>query len=129
MTDIVEFLRARYAEQLAAIDSWIGKRRADSFSHAEMMAHTTVTALIPRTSLTPYEADALNQRVAEIRSNLLILDEHGDTNDGDCQTCVTGHWGYPTHGGSSPQLLPCRTLRLLALPFTGHADYNQEWTP
>jgi Family of unknown function (DUF6221) len=43
-----------------------------------------------------------------------ILDEHDDVNDGDCGTCVDGHWGYPTHGGSTPQRHPCRTLRLVA---------------
>ncbi|MFC8361126.1 hypothetical protein ACFUIY_14785 [Streptomyces griseorubiginosus] len=54
------------------------------------------------------------QVLAEIEARRALLDEHQDVNDGDCGTCVDGSWGYPTHGGSSPQRHPCRTLRLLA---------------
>jgi hypothetical protein len=56
-----------------------------------------------------------------------LLDEHHDTNDGDCSTCVDGRWGYPTHGGSTPQRFPCRTLRLLALPYADRPSYREEW--
>ncbi|MFE1925808.1 DUF6221 family protein [Streptomyces asoensis] len=69
------------------------------------------------------------QVLAEIQSRRALLDEHGDVNDGECGTCVDGHWGYPTHGGSSPQRYPCRSLRLLALPYASHEAYLDEWQP
>ncbi|MFF7335437.1 DUF6221 family protein [Streptomyces sp. NPDC008150] len=65
----------------------------------------------------------------EIDAKRQLLDEHHDTNDGDCAACVDGQWGYPTHGGSTPQRLPCRTLRLLALPYAGRPGYRKEWRP
>lgn len=65
----------------------------------------------------------------EIEAKRQVLDEHQDVNDGSCGTCVDGQWGYPTHGGSSPQRYPCRTLRLLALPYADRPDYREEWRP
>ncbi|MFF1297942.1 MULTISPECIES: DUF6221 family protein [unclassified Streptomyces] len=57
------------------------------------------------------------------------LDEHQDVNDGSCGTCVDGQWGYPTHGGSTPQRYPCRTLRLVALPYADRPGYLESWRP
>ena len=65
----------------------------------------------------------------EIDAKRQLLDEHHDMNDGDCATCVDGQWGYPTHGGSTPQRFPCRTLRLLALPYADRSGYREEWRP
>jgi hypothetical protein len=65
--------------------------------------------------------------LAEVEAKKGLLDEHTDVNDGSCGTCVDGHWGYPTHGGSSPQNYPCRTLRLLALPYREHPEFRPEW--
>ncbi|MFE3031594.1 DUF6221 family protein [Streptomyces canus] len=67
--------------------------------------------------------------LADLDAKLAVLDEHPDVNDGDCGTCVDGRWGYPTHGGSSPQTHPCRTLRHLAVPFAAHPDYDERWRP
>ncbi|MFF7899965.1 DUF6221 family protein [Streptomyces sp. NPDC007920] len=65
----------------------------------------------------------------EIDAKRQWFDEHQDVNDGSCGTCVDGQWGYPTHGGSSPQRFPCRTLRLLALPYADRPGYREEWRP
>ncbi|MFI2081459.1 DUF6221 family protein [Streptomyces rubiginosohelvolus] len=65
----------------------------------------------------------------EVEAKRRLLDEHQDVNDGSCGTCVDGKWGYPTHGGSSPQSYPCRTLRLLALPYSNHHEYEEAWRP
>jgi len=67
--------------------------------------------------------------LADLDAKLAVLDEHPDVNDGDCGTCVDGRWGYPTHGGSSLQRYPCRTLRHLAVPFAAHPDYDERWRP
>jgi hypothetical protein len=63
----------------------------------------------------------------EIDTKRQLLDEHQDVNDGSCGTCVDGEWGYPIHGGSSPQRFPCRTLRLLALPYADRPGFREEW--
>lgn len=60
--------------------------------------------------------------LARVATERQILDEHTNVNDGDCGTCVDGRWGYPTHGGSSPQRWPCRTVRLLAAGWGWTAD-------
>ncbi|MGW1154489.1 DUF6221 family protein [Streptomyces rubiginosohelvolus] len=65
----------------------------------------------------------------EVEAKRQLLDEHQDVNDGSCGTCVDGKWGYPTHGGGSPQSYPCRTLRLLALPYSDHPEYEEAWRP
>lgn len=65
----------------------------------------------------------------EIEAKRQLIDEHQDVNDGSCSTCVDGEWGYPTHGGSSPQRFPCKTLRLLALPYADRPGYMEEWRP
>ncbi|MCX4704371.1 DUF6221 family protein [Streptomyces sp. NBC_01373] len=67
--------------------------------------------------------------LADLDAKLAVLNEHQDVNDGSCGTCVHGRWGYPTHGGSSPQPFPCRTLRLLAAPFAAYPDYDERWRP
>ncbi|MGW6210967.1 DUF6221 family protein [Streptomyces sp. NPDC055109] len=64
----------------------------------------------------------------EIEAKRELLDEHQDVNDGYCGTCVEGEWGYPTHGGSSAQRFPCRTLRLLATVYRDRPGYRAgEW--
>ncbi|MFF4552744.1 DUF6221 family protein [Streptomyces sp. NPDC001422] len=66
----------------------------------------------------------------EIEAKRELLDEHQDVNDGYCGTCVDGQWGYPTHGGSSAQRFPCRTLRLLATVYRDRPGYRaEEWAP
>ncbi|MBP2053934.1 hypothetical protein J2Z21_006936 [Streptomyces griseochromogenes] len=50
-----------------------------------------------------------------------LLDEHG-VRHGRCRTC-TGRERATGHRS------PCTTLRLLALPFAGHPDYDASWCP
>ena len=55
----------------------------------------------------------------------IVVDVHhnrGDvyTMDGECAGCGTGG-GYGVDGDD------CETLRLLALPYTDHKDYDQGW--
>lgn len=69
--------------------------------------------------------------LAEVDAKRRILDEHlqGHTY---CRTCPplsgcahTGPSGWP------PERIGyiCPTIRLLALPYAGHADYREEWRP
>lgn len=69
------------------------------------------------------------RELREIDAKRRLLDEHQDVNGGSCGTCVDGQWGYPTHGGSSPQRFPCRTLRLLGLPYADRPGFQESWRP
>lgn len=136
---IVEFLRARYTE---ARERENGKRRRipSAFDEHEVeISYRSGEATQVLVDGSPYLAEkfleaamepAPDQEVlADLDAKLAVLDEHQDVNDGDCGTCVDGRWGYPTHGGSSPQTHPCRTLRHLAVPFAAHPDYDERWRP
>jgi hypothetical protein len=152
MDDLVEFLRAQLdVEEQVAREATMGPwQNAPTASH-----HATATgrteeavfaappdkgATIVATTGVPSERQNLvnAEHIArhdparvlrDVEARRALLDEHHDVNDGSCGTCVDGQWGYPTHGGSSPQRFPCRTLRLLALPYADHPDYNPEWRP
>ncbi|MFM9635994.1 DUF6221 family protein [Streptomyces turgidiscabies] len=120
---IVEFLRARYGEEQAEVEK-----------SADVDDYPLDPWAIQREETGAYDSYAYlritkARALAEVEAKRQILDEHPDVNGGDCGTCVNGRWGYPTHGGSSPQRHPCRTLRLLAVPFAAHPDYDERWRP
>lgn len=107
MTDIADFLRARYQEDAAAVRAnWNRNGITSERYHG-----------------TPIDPARL---LEDIDTKLAIVDEHhsvelpGEMLDA-CSTCeVTG--SYPEY--------PCRTLRLLAQPFAGHPDHKgEEWAP
>lgn len=116
MTDIVEFLRARYGDAKDQV-------RRDFPGHPQAHLGEISEAAFRA------ETEQRERLLGELDAKLALLDEHPDVNDGDCGTCVNGRWGYPTHGGSAPQRHPCRTLRLLAVPFSVHPDYDERWRP
>lgn len=137
MTDLHEFLRARYTEARTREN---GKRRPipSAFDGHEIeMSYSPDEGETLLVDSHPYpvatylalatEPAPDPEVLADLDAKLAILDEHQDVNDGDCGTCIDGLWGYPTHGGSSPQRFPCRTLRLLAMPFAAHPDYDERW--
>lgn len=72
--------------------------------------------------------------LADLSAKLAILDEHPKANGWDgheihgrvCRTC-----GEINHDGElTGDRYPCRTLRLLAMPFATHPDYDTErWRP
>lgn len=138
MSGIVEFLRARYTE---AKERENEKRRTipSPFDGRKVEIHVSSDGPQVVVDGRPYpparyfelatEPAPDSAVLADLDAKLAVLDEHPDVNDGDCGTCVNGHWGYPTHGGSSPQRHPCRTLRLLAVPFAAHPDYDERWRP
>lgn len=148
MSDLVEFLRARYAEarerQMRTFrDTWeYGAACPVCVLPTESMSRYNGTPF-PLASFEPCrhevsdpallarfeEANPDPDVLADLDSKLGILDEHPDTNDGDCGTCVEGQWGYPVLGGSRPQPHPCNTLRHLAAPFAAHPDCEERWRP
>ena len=71
--------------------------------------------------------------LAEADAKRRILDEHppalgwdGRTPDGSvCRTCAQD----ATDGALQGEPYPCVTLRLLAMPYADHPDYQDEWRP
>ncbi|MEV5874667.1 DUF6221 family protein [Streptomyces sp. NPDC052101] len=55
----------------------------------------------------------------ELGAKQALLEEHRIRDDGRCGTC---------REEASPRS-PCTTLRLLAVPFTGHPGYDDSWRP
>ncbi|MBT3077622.1 MULTISPECIES: DUF6221 family protein [Streptomyces] len=129
MTDaLVTFVKARLDEdeqvaQAATQGEWVWSRE---FVTPPGYHHRTIGPLEPGDSAHIARQDPA-RTLREVEAKRQLLDEHQDVNDGSCGTCVDGRWGYPTHGGSSPQPYPCRTLRLLALPYSDHTDYQEKW--
>jgi hypothetical protein len=144
--DLVAFLRARLDEdEQAARDAspapWITKTGqpwlADHivFGQSKYMPDR-ISQVCDLTAGQTRAADAAHiirhdpaRVLAEVDAKRRITDEHPNVNDGDCGTCITPRWGYPTHGGASAAVWPCQTLRLLALPYADHSDYREEWRP
>ncbi|WP_081224731.1 DUF6221 family protein [Streptomyces sp. M41(2017)] len=152
MSEITDFLRARYAEardrqQRIVRGTWEPGACCPVCSRPTSGMTTSLGGQSigwPLGSFDPcghevHEASVMTQFeepapdpdvIADLDAKLALIEEHPDVNDGSCGTCVDGRWGYPTHGGSTPQRHPCRTLRLLAQPFAGHPDHKgEEWAP
>lgn len=74
----------------------------------------------------------------EVEAKRRILDEHA-SEDGDCSACGRASW--EENPGAylrdepemadvwRPTIWPCRTARLLALPYADHPDYREKWKP
>ncbi|MER7623933.1 DUF6221 family protein [Streptomyces sp. NPDC126503] len=115
MDDLVQFLRARLDEDARSLGEARNPIRARAHAISTQQGTTVLMG-----------ADRFR---AEVDAKRRLVDEHHDVNDGSCGTCITPQWGYPVLGGSSPQRYPCATLRLLALPYAGHPDYQDTWQP
>lgn len=57
-----------------------------------------------------------------------IVELHGENLDG-CVTCAAGANSADGFAWVDPAAFPCATLRLLALPYADHPDYDQAWRP
>lgn len=141
MDDLIEFLRARLDERARAAEAatpgpWhVDTGTVYATSYGDQIVDYTESA----------EHVAANDPtfvLADVDAKRQILDEHpelwrdiGWLEDGDeayaelpvCERCVPKHSHYRTRA-EVPEY-PCRTLRLLALPYAGHPDYRAEWRP
>lgn len=125
MTDLIEFLRARRAEETARAeaaggDEWTAKYDAGTVaiqdSEREPVVYDEGSPTAGQIAHIVHHDPARVLR--EIEAKRGILDLHG----GDLgeQSMFCAHCEHAS---------PCPTLRLLALPYADHPDYRQDWTP
>lgn len=149
MNDLVTFIRARLDEDEhlasgATPAPWTAKV-GEGWRASDGRAHTLVGRIavdVPGRQKWLYSGNehggtALHianwdpARVqAEVDAKRRILDLHpcagGDVNEPFCLTCTPDEALY---GESLAGRWPCPTLRLLALPFSDHPSYREEWRP
>lgn len=124
MDDLVQWLGQQYDEEQHAAEEALKRTTTTRrMIGGEWVEDTVQPPEWRRSAWSPTRV------LSEINAKRQLLDEHQDVNDGSCGTCVAGQWGYPTHGGSSPQDYPCRTLRLLAEPYLEHPDFPEAYRP
>jgi len=119
MSDLVEFLRARLDEDLAALPS------VPYFVTIGSDGTTTQGDAVPPGLWGPSRIQA------EIAAKRRIVDLHrpDPTDDGSVECCFCSfHEQYEGFNDVSEEW-PCEHLRLLALPFADHPDYDESWRP
>ncbi|WP_406122958.1 DUF6221 family protein [Streptomyces canus] len=136
MSEIADFLRARYAERRALAEAASpGPWRANA-ENDEVVADDGITVAEGfalsgrqlRATVDHIVANDPTDVIADLDAKLAIVDLHapvelaglGELMDA-CAVCeVTGK--YPE--------FPCQTLRILAQPFAGHPGHKgEDWTP
>lgn len=138
MDDLIEFLRARLDEREAKAraatrgpwlvehdeDKAIAVRSYDPSLGAEAYGEATV-AYDPNDygdgDFAHIAANNPEFVLADVAATRELLSEHQDTGIGLCGTCVdwlNDHLKWP-----------CRTVRLLALPYADHPQYRESWKP
>lgn len=125
--ELVEFLRARLDEdERAALAveipsgmSWFEWAHRFGFALMNVVRHD------PQRVLTDVEAKRRivdeHQRHEPYGDDIVVCSMCGPTEDE-----VFRIENYPQYSGGA---WPCRTIRLLALPFAGHPDYDESWRP
>ncbi|CAM5264390.1 DUF6221 family protein [Streptomyces badius] len=121
MTDLADFLRARFAERRAiALAAQPGPWHSDGGT--VYVKHPTDQVVDYSESADHIATNDPADVLADLDAKLALLDEHGQASlpNGvdldECRVC-----------GGSNEVWPCPTLRILARPFTGHADYQDKW--
>ncbi|TGB13874.1 DUF6221 family protein [Streptomyces sp. MZ04] len=145
MSEIADFLRARYAERralaVAACQGGHGRWHQDDAERYPGRIEDERGRAVVYDEGSPSEEQAAHiatndpaDVIADGDAKLAIVDEHpsatgwdGDNNDG--KVCRTR--GEINHDGElTGNPYPCRTLRILARPFAGHPDHRgEEWAP
>lgn len=67
------------------------------------------------------------RRIVEEHKMMPVREPSYGLYDGCCETCTA--WGEYGGPNEDKTLNYCPTLRLLALPYADHPDYDEEWKP
>lgn len=137
MTDLVEFLRARLDEdEQAATAAFSGQADPENGWGAEQVEGVRQIVITPHVGLIheAVQADHVARwnpaRVLrEVKAKRLIITEHYVTqglHDGRAYRVCTRCSDYARPGElARPEPAPCATLRLFALPYVDHPDYEE----
>ena len=137
MSEIADFLRARYAERRALAEAASpGPWRANA-EHDEVIADDGITvaegfALSGRQLRATVQHIAANDPedvIADLDAKLALVDVHGSLHR--CPA-YDRYGDGPRFVDPTPQQVTdcCTTLRILAQPFVGHPDHKgEEWAP
>lgn len=137
MSDLVEFLRARLDEDEQAAsaavpgpwivrDGWDYEAERAVFGSPRGVQHVATTKRNEarwrenRDHIARHDPARV---LAEVEAKRRILDEHRDE-DGNCYGC-----GLCNDGERRYKVDECPTKRALALPYSDHPDYREEWRP
>lgn len=112
MTDLVEFLRARLDEDAEVANAT--RKFEQRVPHTEQWFASHSNAI---TSMAPHRA------VAEVEAKRRLLGSHYDYR-GVCTRCFD--W---QNKPVEREPFPCEVVRLLALPYADHPDYDESWRP
>ena len=124
---LTEFLNARLDEDEAVAREAVLMRDRTKFARGREPEVPDMSAWANDDVLGGAVVSVGPERVlAEVEAKRQIIAEHTcrcpDPDCGDCGACSGDHHADPTPA-------PCRTLRLLALPYAGHPDYDEGWRP
>lgn len=146
MDDLITFLRARLDEDEQAALSWpegsrqwqtVGGRklsyRNDSSEMVTAIDVSNASSLWNEQIYVKYDLDDAPEHIArhdparvlaevDAKRGLIELHEAADHEYADEPVCLSCDQGGPLP-------YPCPTLRLLALPFAEHPDYQDTWRP
>lgn len=99
MSDLIEFLQSRLAEQ------------------SKTVALLRTLAAVLHENARPVLADVASQLQRDADAKRRILDEHAPGRD----PCDAHDASFET--------IPCDTVKLLALPYADHPDFKESWRP
>jgi len=148
MTDLADFLRARYAERRVIADAahaadpapWTAATSEPGYTNQRGHDHGSglliaadgepmwdcegsstlcMTAASSRHAATHHPLDA----IADLDAKLAIVD------DAESANRLVDAIEYPDGYDVGRKTALGDTLKLLALPYSDHPDYRQEWTP
>lgn len=150
MSDLVAFLRARLDddERVVRVDPGYSQEwhtevaRDDPYDESRACVRSSQGDVITN-DVDVERADHIAhydpvRMLREVEAKRRILDEHA-SDDGDCSACGRASW--EENPGAylrdepemadvwRPAIWPCRTARLLALPYADHDDYEEDWRP
>ena len=131
MDELVRFLRARYDE-----DEQIARAAPDgpwSMDGSGSIVDGTGGRVVPSVGgarngrATRWPEDPAAEHIAQHDPARVLRDTEARQQELDLHQPEPGQ--HPDFCGYDRHELPCRPLRLLALPYSDHPDYREAWRP
>ncbi|QYN26699.1 DUF6221 family protein [Amycolatopsis sp. DSM 110486] len=140
MDDLIVFLRARLDEDTAHASRLFVLKRNLSERWSELVIENEALRELAAFGSLLFAEVAAKRRIIELHpiggslrapvtdNKVYVCDTCGP-NEWPMVKDATGKWDYVPEPPNGGDFYPCETLRLLALPYSGHPDYREEWRP